>query len=118
MYKDFRFINAGENEFYRYGKKAQERVRSAMKPNERGYYSIIADGGKYWTIGTSKGKFGEFAKFKGTFFSVNNGGYVYAKVDTEKGDMFIEMLKTMLKNMIEYCEKKITRENEDEDEEN
>ena len=23
MYKDFRFINAGENEFYRWGKKAQ-----------------------------------------------------------------------------------------------
>lgn len=25
MYKDYRFINAGENEFYRWGKKALEK---------------------------------------------------------------------------------------------
>ena len=32
MYKDFRYINAGQNEFYRYGKKAQEYVKASMQP--------------------------------------------------------------------------------------
>lgn len=101
MYKDFRYINAGQNEFYRYGHKAQDYVKAAMQPNEKGFYSIAADGGKYWTIGTSEGKFGEFAKFENTFFSVNKGGYVWAKVGTEKGQMFVKMLERMLADMIE-----------------
>ena len=86
MYKDFRYINAGTVEIYRYGNKAVEKVQSCLEANENGYYSISADGGKYWTIGTSQGKFGEFAKFKDTFFSVNKNGFVYAKKGTEKGD--------------------------------
>lgn len=98
MYKNFRYINAGENEYYRWGKKTQSYIKSAMTA-QNGYYSIMADGGKYWTIGTSEGKFGEFAKYKDTFFSVNKGGYVYAKEGTEKGNAFLEMLKEMLTEM-------------------
>lgn len=101
MYKDYRYINAGQNEFYRYGHKAQDYVKAAMQPNEKGFYSIAADGGKYWTIGTSEGKFGEFAKFQNTFFSVNKAGYVWAKAGTEKGEMFVKMLERMLADMIE-----------------
>ena len=101
MYKDYRYINAGQNEFYRYGKKAQAYVKASMQPNEKGFYSIAADGGKYWTIGTSEGKYGEFAKFKDTFFSVNSAGYVLAKAGTEKAVKFIEMLERMLADMIE-----------------
>lgn len=100
MFKDYRYINAGENEFYRWGHKAQELVKSYLEPNEKGFYSIPADGGKYYTIGTSTGKFGEFAKFGDTFLSVNNGGYVYAKAGTEKADAFVAMVNDMLNNMI------------------
>ena len=35
MYKDFRYINAGENEIHRYGKKAQKRVKAFLEPNEK-----------------------------------------------------------------------------------
>lgn len=101
MYKDSRYINAGTNEFYRWGKKAQEKVRACLTPNENGYYSIPADGGKYWTIGTSEGKFGEFAKFNDTFLSVNKGGYVYAKEGTEKAEAFVAMLNHLLGQMEE-----------------
>lgn len=93
-----RHINAGENEFYRYGKKAQEMVAACLEPRN-GFYSIQADGGKYWTFGTSEGKFGEFAKWEDTFFSVNRGGFLYAKEGTEKGEKFCEMLNQMLEDM-------------------
>lgn len=99
MYKDYRYINAGENEIYRYGRKAVEKVQSYLVANDKGYYSIPADGGKYWTIGTSNGKFGEFAKYKDTIFSVNNRGYVYAKEGTEKGEKFVEFLNEMIAEM-------------------
>lgn len=99
MYKDGRYINAGTNEFYRYGKKAQAYVEAALTPNENGYYSIASDGGKYWTFGTSEGKYGEFAKIGETFFSVNRGGYLYAKEGTEKGEAFVEAMKNFLQAM-------------------
>lgn len=102
MYKDFRFINAGENEFYRWGKKAQAKISQFLEA-KNGYYSIAYDGGNYWTIGTSFGKFGEYAKFEDAFFSVNKGGYAYAKVGTPKGDKFLEMVKKLLNDMIEKC---------------
>lgn len=101
MYKDFRYINAGENEIYRYGHKAVEKVQSYMEANEKGYYSIPVDGLKYWTIGTSNGKFGEFCKINGTIFSVNNGGFAYAKAGTEKGDLFVKALEAMIAAMNE-----------------
>ena len=99
MYKDYRYINAGQNEIHRYGHKAVENVQDCLVPNEKGYYSISADGGKYWTIGTSNGKYGEFARYKDTIFSVNNGGFVYAKEGTEKGEMFVEFLNNMISEM-------------------
>lgn len=99
MFKDYRYINAGENEIYRYGRKAVAMVESYLEPNERGYYSFPVDGNKYYTIGTSNGKYGEFCKVNGTIFSVNKGGYMYAKAGTEKGDKFVEALKSIIAEM-------------------
>lgn len=99
MFKDSRYINAGTNEIYRYGGKAQEKVMAAMQPNEAGFYGIPADGGKYWTIGTSEGKFGEYAKLGDTFFSVNKAGKVWAKAGTEKGEAFVKAMQAMLDHM-------------------
>lgn len=106
MFKDYRYINAGENEFYRWGHKAVEKVQSYMEPNEKGFYSIPADGGNYWTIGTSTGKYGEYAKHGDTFLSVNKGGYVWAKVGTPKADAFLEMLNDMINSMNEKHEER------------
>lgn len=110
MYKDYRYINAGENEFYRWGKKAQEIVKTYLEPNEKGFYSMPTDGGKYYTIGTSEGKFGEFAKHGETFLSVNKGGFVWAKVGTDKAEAFILMVNTLLNNMIEKNKERAERE--------
>lgn len=99
MYKDHRYIRAGENEFYRYGKKAVEKVENAMKPNEKGYISIPADGGKYWTFGTSSGKYGDFAKIGEDLFSVNEGGFIWAKVGTPKAEKLVNGLKNLVKAM-------------------
>lgn len=101
MYKDFRYINAGENEFYRWGRKAQDKVKRYLTPNDNGFYSIPADGGKYWTIGTSTGRYGEFACFKGEYLSVNSIGRVWAKVGTDKERIFLAMVNDMLARMIE-----------------
>lgn len=116
MYKDNRYINAGTNEIHRYGKKAQGMVKEYLTPNEKGFYSIPADGGKYWTIGTSEGKFGEFAKFKDTFLSVNTAGCVWAKEGTPKAEAFVEMINTMLNSMIEKNNARIEARYEEEEE--
>ena len=99
MYKDFRYINAGTNEFHRWGKKAIAKAESFLQPNEAGYVSIPADGGNYWTFGTSDGKYGEYAKIGDVFFSVNKGGYLYAKADTEKGAALVEGIKRLIADM-------------------
>lgn len=99
MFKDNRCINAGTNEIYRYGRKAQEKVSAYLEPNENGYYSFPVDGGKYWTIGTSDGKYGEFCKFGDSFLSVNNGGYMYAKEGTDKAQVFKKFLESMIEEM-------------------
>lgn len=117
MYKDYKYINAGENEIYRYGHKAVEKVENCLTPNENGYISIPVDGGKYWTLGTSEGKFGEFCKINNTIFSVNNGGFAYAKVDTEKGIKLVEALNLMIKEMHRLNEERIEALNEEEEDE-
>lgn len=117
MFKDNRYINAGTNEVYRYGHKAVEKVQRCLEANENGFYSIPADGGKYWTIGTNEGKFGEFAKYQDTCFSVNRGGFVYAKAGTEKGDKFVEFLNSMIEFMHKLNEERVAQLEEDEDEE-
>lgn len=99
MYKDYRYINAGTNEIYRWGKKAQEKARKCMTANKAGYISIPVDGDKYWTLGTSTGKYGEFCKINGVCFSVNRAGYAYAKADTDKGEALIAGIKAMLTEM-------------------
>lgn len=105
MYKDYRFITAGENEFYRWGKKALEKVEFYSHP-KNGYFSIPCDGGKYWTFGTTKGKYGEFAEWDGIIFSVNSAGYLYAKEGSEKGNKFIEMLNDLRASMIKKAEER------------
>lgn len=114
MYKDGRYINAGTNEIYRYGKKAVERVTGWLKPNENGYYSFPVDGGKYWSIGTSEGKFGEFARIGDVVFSVNKGGFLYAKEGTEKGAAFVSALEAMIKEMNRLNEKRLENKLEEE----
>ncbi len=99
MYKDYRFINAGQNEFYRWGRKAQEKLAASLIPNDKGFYSVEADGLKYWTFGTSEGKFGEFAKYGETFLSVNKGGFIWAKEGTDKAVVFLEMINNLLAEM-------------------
>ncbi len=101
MYKDFRYINAGTNEVYRYGKKAQAKAAECLIPNENGFYSIQTDGDKYWTLGTSEGKYGEFMKFKGEFLSVNKGGFAWAKVGTDKERIFLNMVNALIDEMKE-----------------
>ena len=115
MFKDGRYINAGTNEYYRWGHKAEEKVRAAMTPNEAGFYGIAADGGNYWTFGTSVGKYGEYAKWNDTFFSVNRAGKLWAKAGTEKGEKFVEMLQSMLDVMA--AKRKFESRGNDEDEE-
>lgn len=94
------YVNAGTNEFYRWGKKAQAKLRSCLIPNEQGFYTIPTET-KEWTIGTSEGKYGEFAKFGDTFISVNSRGNAWAKAGTPKAEVFIKMVNTLLKNMEE-----------------
>lgn len=117
MYKDNRYINAGTNEIYRYGRKAVERASEWLEPNEKGYYSFPVDGGKYWTIGTSNGKYGEFAKVGDTIFSVNGGGYMYAKAGTDKGNAFVESVNALINEMHRLNQERLAglmREVEDE----
>lgn len=116
MYKDYRFINAGVNEIYRYGHKAVDLVKSYLTPNESGFYSIPADGGRYYTIGTSEGKFGEFAKFNETFLSVNKAGYVWAKVGSPKAEAFISMINQMISDMNKANAERIANLQSDEEE--
>lgn len=110
MYKDSRYINAGTNEVYRYGHKAREKVQAFMTPNEKGYYSFPVDGGKYWTIGTSDGKYGEFANVEGTLYSVNSGGYMYAKAGTDKGEKFVKALNHIIDYMNKLDEERTKRD--------
>lgn len=115
MYKDYRYINAGQNEIYRYGHKAVERVQVFLEANENGYYSFPVDGGNYWTIGTSEGKYGEFIKHKDTIFSVNKGGFAYAKAGTEKGERFVEFLNDIIAEMNRLNESIFETSTDDED---
>lgn len=94
------YVNAGRNEIHRWGRKAQEKVKTHLTPNENGFYTIPADGGHYWTIGTSKGKYGEYARFGDVILSVNSAGNVWAKIGTPKADAFVKMIEGMLNSMI------------------
>ena len=95
-----RYVNAGTNEIHRWGRKAQEKIKTHLMPNDNGFYTIPADGGRYWTIGTSNGKFGEYARFGDVYLSVNKSGNVWAKVGTPKADAFVKMVEGMLNSMI------------------
>lgn len=91
---------AGRNEFYRWGHKMISELKYCLKPNEQGFYSIETQNGKYWELGTSQGKYGEYIKIGDTFFSVNKLGYAWAKVGTEKGEKFVYYIKKFINNCL------------------
>ena len=107
MFKNNHFINAGEIEINRYGNKAVEKIENAMQPNDKGFYSIATDAGGYWTIGTSNGKYGEFAKFGNDILSVNAYGYMWAKVGTAKEVAFLNAMKFIIDEMNAKNEERI-----------
>lgn len=113
MLKDNRYINAGTNEVYRYGRKAVEKATAMLEPNKAGFISIPADGGKYWTIGTSTGKYGEFAKFGEAFFSVNSAGNVWAKAGSDKGEKLLDAIRGMINYMNELNAARATVDEEE-----
>ena len=98
MYKNNRFIAAGDNEFYRYGKKAAELLKS-HKNLVKGYYSLPVDGGSNYTLGTSIGKYGEYMVFHGNVFPVNKAGYAYVKAGSKKEGAFLAMIDDMISDM-------------------
>lgn len=99
MFNGVRNVYAGTVEIYRYGKKAVERAEACLEANEKGFISIPVDGGKYWAIGTSEGKYGEYMKAGDTFISVNRGGYAWAKEGTEKAAKLVEFINAMIRQM-------------------
>lgn len=99
MYKNFRNIYAGQNEIYRFGKDTIAMVQESLTPNKEGYYTIATDGGEYWTIGTSIGPYGEYSRIGDTLFSVNKGGYMYAKKGSSKEDLFLKSIQNMIDAM-------------------
>ena len=104
MYKNYRYHNAEDNTFSRWGRKAQQKLAKFLEPSESGWISVPCDGGDYWTFGTSNGKFGEFAKFNGVCYSVNKGGFAYAKAGTEKGDNLVAFINQIINEMKVNCE--------------
>ncbi|MCD8371815.1 MAG: hypothetical protein LUD27_00745 [Clostridia bacterium] len=92
-------VFAGTNEFYCYGKNARERIARYLTPDEDGYYRMPVDGGKYYSVGTSTGMYGEYAKWNGTCFSVNSDGILYVKAETEKAKIFTLMLRHYINEM-------------------
>ena len=116
MFKDGRYINAGTNEIYRYGKKAVAMVEAALTPNEAGFYTIPADGGKYWTFGTTVGAYGEFAKFGDIIIPVNRAGNLWAKADHYKAAAFCSVMRAMIVYMHRMNAERATEEEEGEDE--
>lgn len=104
MYKNYEYYNAGTNVFHRWGKKTIAMLEQCLIPNKNGYYTIEANGGKHWTIGTSIGQYGEYAKYKNTYFSVNSNGYIWAKVGTDKEAKFIELVNDMIRGMKRHKE--------------
>ncbi len=98
--RDGQYLYAGRNEFYRWGKKAQSIVEACKKPNDNGFYNIPTST-NYFAFGTSDGKYGDYAKWNDTFFSVNKAGYIWAKVGTPKADDFLKMLDNLLNDMRE-----------------
>ena len=114
MYKNDKTYFAGTNEVHRFGREARERVMRSLEPNEKGYYSIATDGGRFWTIGTSEGKYGEYAKMNNTCFSVNRYGFAYAKAGTPKADAFVDAVRGMLAVMENLEAERVARLGADE----
>ena len=67
MYKDYRYINAGQNEIYRYGRKAREKVEKYLDPSN-GFYSIPVDGENIGQLERLKANMESLPKLKIQYF--------------------------------------------------
>lgn len=113
MYNGFRNIYSGTVVVKKYGKKAQAFIDACMEANDKGFYSIPVDS-KYVTIGTSEGRYGEYAKHDDTFFSVNSIGNMWARVDSAKEDAFLNFMKDIKAEMVAINEARLNPKSEDE----
>lgn len=97
--RGYEVVKAGENYYYKWGREAREYLEARKTPNEAGYLSMPIET-KFYCIGTSEGKFGEFCKSNsGVIFSVNKGGFAYAKADGAKAEAFIAFIDEFLNAM-------------------
>ena len=97
--RGYEVVKAGENYYYKWGREAREYLGSRKTANEAGFLSMPVET-KYYCIGTSNGKFGEFCKSNsGVIFSVNKAGYAYAKADGAKAEAFIAFIDEFLTAM-------------------
>ncbi len=96
-YED-RIMEAGDNAFYCGEEKVVKYLERHLTERD-GYISVPVDGAYGYAIGSSEGKYGEYARIGGTCFSVNKGGYVFAKAGTEKGDKLVAALKGLIAAM-------------------
>lgn len=97
------YPKAGDIIVKRYGQKARAKALAAVTPNEEGFLTIPAYTVE-WEITTAKGPYGEFTKFGDQYLSVNKRGNIWARVDSPKADVFKELVKDLIYEMIEKCE--------------
>lgn len=97
--RGYEVVRAGENYYYKWGREAREFLEAHKTSNANGFLSLPIET-KYYTIGTSEGKFGEFCKSNaGVIFSVNKAGFAYAKADGAKAEAFIAFINEFLDAM-------------------
>ena len=110
MYINERHINAGQNEIHKFGHKSRECAQSFL--TERNGYISIPVATKHWTFGTTNGKYGEFCKINGTIFSVNAGGFCYAKAGTDKGEALCKAIASIIDEMTKMDNERIAHLND------
>lgn len=92
-----RILPAGSNEIYRWGKKCERFLLMCKEPNKNGYINLPTElYGHYWAFGTSKGKYGWYARINNVCFSVNSLDCIYAKAGTEKGDLLLAAIDKII----------------------
>lgn len=106
-------VYAGKTLINKYGRKAVEFVKSCMVPNENGFYSIPVES-KYLVIGYSEGRYGTFAKYGDTFFSVNSIGACWAKEGTAKAEAFLNYMQEIIDEMNRMNDARFSHDDEEE----
>jgi len=113
MYKNFQILKAGDNRILRYSINGYIKLGQYMEVRN-GYVSIPVDGKGFWTIGTTRGKHGEFCIINGVHFSVNRAGFAYAKAGTEKAEKLVRAIQYLYEEMerLEEQKEEIKRKNQ------